>query len=302
MAVADLAQDYIELRGTQRLLVITRDNLLNAEKNAALVRNRYANGVSTTLDIANAEAQRATIESTLPNLRAQEARLINAVGLLLAQPPRALAAELAPVAAQPSVPLTVPIGVPSGLARRRPDVREAEARLHAATAQTGVAVASFYPDVRLTGSAGTESLQFGHTFDLHSAFFSVGPTLDLPIFEGGRLRGTLHLRESQQRQAALAYQQTVLKSWQEVDDALTAYSEAKRRRSALAEAVQQNTAALAAARQRYIEGVVDFLNVIAAENALLDSSRTLTNADTQIASDLVVLYRSLGGGWEAVAP
>ncbi len=302
MAVADLAQDYIELRGTQRLLAITSDNLQNAEKNVALVRNRFANGVSTTLDIANAEAQRATIQGTLPSLRAQEAHLMNAIGLLLAQPPRALMEELNRPAAQPLVPPTTPIGLPGELARRRPDVREAEARLHAATAQTGVAVASFYPDVRLTGSAGTESLEFRRTFDLHSAFFSVGPSIDLPIFEGGRLRGTLHLRESQQRQAALAYEQTVLKAWQEVDDALTTYGEAMRRRADVAEAVRQNTAALAAARQRYVEGVVDFLNVIVVENAVLDSSRTLTNADTQIATDLVAIYRALGGGWETVAP
>ncbi|MGI4747737.1 MAG: efflux transporter outer membrane subunit [Janthinobacterium lividum] len=302
MAISDLAQNYMQLRGTQQLTAITRANLLNAEKNVALVRNRFANGVSTTLDIANAEAQRATIQSTLPQLRTQEARLINAIGLLLAQPPRALEAELSRPAAPPLVPPTIPVGLPGELARRRPDIREAEARLHAATAQTGVAVASFYPDVRLMGSAGTESLRFGRTFDLHSAFFSVGPSIDLPIFEGGRLRGTLHLRESQQRQAAINYQETVLRAWQEVDDALTAFEQARRRRNDVAEAVKQNAIALSAARQRYVEGAVDFLNVISAENAVLQSSRALTDTDTQIAQSLVAVYRALGGGWEATAP
>jgi NodT family efflux transporter outer membrane factor (OMF) lipoprotein len=302
MAIADLARDYIELRGTQRLIAITRDNLANAEKNVALVRNRFANGVSTTLDIANAEAQRVTIRATLPQLRTQEARLINAIGLLLAQPPRALEAELSQPAPPPSVPPAIPIGLPADLARRRPDIREAEARLHAATAQTGVAVASFYPDVRLMGNAGTQSLQFGRTFDLHSSFFSVGPSIDLPIFEGGRLRGTLHLREAQQRQAAINYRETVLRAWQETDDALTAYNLARQRREDVAEAVRRNTEALAASRQRYIEGAVDFLNVIEAENAVLDSSRSLTDTDTQIAMDFVAIYRALGGGWEATAP
>ena len=200
------------------------------------------------------------------------------------------------------MPPTVLVGLPAELARRRPDVREAEARLHQATAQTGVAVASFYPDVRLMGNAGTESLQFGRTFDLHSAFFSVGPSIDLPIFEGGRLRGTLHLREAQQRQAALHYRETVLRAWSEVDDAMTAYAETRRRRDDLADAVRQNAVALGAARLRYAQGAVDFLNVIAVQNAFLDSSRSLADADTQIRLSLVMLYRALGGGWDAIAP
>jgi NodT family efflux transporter outer membrane factor (OMF) lipoprotein len=302
MAIADLTLDYVQLRGTQPLIAVTRDNLTNAEKNVALVKGRFTNGVGTTLDVADAEAQRVTIRSALPQLRTQEARLINAIGLLLAQPPRALEAELSRPAPPQSVPPTIPVGLPADLARRRPDIREAEARLHAATAQTGVAVASFHPDVRLMGNAGTQSLQFGRTFDLRSSFFSVGPSIDLPIFEGGRLRGTLHLRESQQRQAAISYRETVLRAWQETDDALTAYDLSHQRRKDLAEAVKRNTDALAAARQRYVEGAIDFLNVIAAENAVLDSSRSLTGTDTQIAIDFVAVYRALGGGWENTAP
>ncbi|MFC0407225.1 efflux transporter outer membrane subunit [Roseomonas elaeocarpi] len=302
MAVADLVQNYIQLRGVQRLLAITGDNLANARKNVGLVRDRFANGVSTTLDIANAEAQRATIQASLPQLRTEEAQLVNAIGLLLGQPPRALEDELSRSLPQPVVPPAIPVGLPADLARRRPDVREAEARLHAATAQTGFAVASFYPDVRLMGNAGTESLQFGRTFDLHSAFFSVGPSIDLPIFEGGRLRGTLRLRESQQRQAAISYRETVLRAWNEVDNALTAFEQARRRRDDVAEAVKQNTRALTAARQRYVEGTVDFLNVIAAENAVLESSRSLAETDTRIAVAFVAIYRSLGGGWETIAP
>jgi NodT family efflux transporter outer membrane factor (OMF) lipoprotein len=301
-AIADLAQDYVELRGTQRLVAITRDNLTNAEENVILVRNRFANGVATTLDIASAEAQCATIRATLPQLRTQEARLINAIGLLIGQPPRALEAELSGRASPLPVPPTIPVGLPTDLARRRPDIREAVARLHAATAQTGVAVASFYPDVRLMANAGTQSLRLGQTFDLQSAFFSVGPSIELPIFEGGRLRGMLHLRESQQCQAAINYRETVLRAWQESDNALTAYDLARQRREDVAEALRRNADALAAARQRYVEGAVDFLNVIAAENAVLESSRSLTDTDTTIAMDFIAVYRALGGGWETTDP
>ncbi len=297
MAISDLAQDYMQLRGTQATEAITAESLADADRNVLLVRNQFANGTSTTLDVANAEAQRATIAAHLPPRRAMEASLGNAIGRLLGAPPRALAGELGP-AAQPPVPPVVPIGLPGELARRRPDVREAEARLHAATAETGVAVADFYPDVRLTGQIGTQALQFPQVFNLISGYYMVGPTVDVPIFEGGRLRATLHLRRSQQREAAISYRSTVLQAWQDVDNALTAYVEAQHQRDRLADAVQQSRLALDAARQRYRQGAVDFLNVLAAQSALLQNQSTLANSTTQVETDLVALYRALGGGWE----
>jgi len=184
------------------------------------------------------------------------------------------------------------------LIRRRPDVREAEARLHEATAQTGVAVANFYPDVTLNGNLNVESLHLANLFTPNSIAYTLGPSVSLPIFEGGQLHGNLVLRESEQREAAIAFQRTVLQAWREVDDALTAFSEAQHRRAELAKAVDQNKIALDAARQRYTQGAVDFLNVIAAQTQLLQSENDLADSDTQIAVDLVTLYRALGGGWE----
>ena len=299
MAISDLAQDYMQLRGAQAMAAIARANLADASRNAALVRNQVANGVGTTLDIANAEAQQATIAASLPPLRATVARLIDAIGMLLALPPRALLAELRP-AAQPPVPPSVPVGLPSELARRRPDIRRAEALLHAATAQTGVAVANFYPDLRLTGQIGTQALQFPQAFNLFSGTYLVGPSIDLPIFEGGRLRATLRLRRSQQRQAAIEYHNTVLQAWQDIDVALDAYGEERLRRDDIASAVRHDRTALTAARQQYQQGAVDFLNVLAAQSALLQAQSTLADSRTRVETDLVDLYRALGGGWEIV--
>jgi len=297
-AVAELAQSYMQLRGTQNRLGIAKRNLGLSEQNVDLVNARFGNGVATTLDLAQARAQQATIAGTLPPLRTQEAELINAVGLLLGEAPRALESELRRPRALPRMPRRIPLGLPGTLVRRRPDVREAEARLHEATAQTGVAVANFYPDVTLNGAASAESLHLSNLFSPASAAFSVGPDISIPIFEGGRLRGTLALRESQQREAAIIFQKTVLRAWQEVDDALTAYSEAQRRRADVARAVAENQAALQAARQRYSEGAIDFLNVIATQAQLLQSENDLADSDTRIATDLVNLYRALGEGWE----
>jgi NodT family efflux transporter outer membrane factor (OMF) lipoprotein len=265
-----------------------------------LVNKRFGDGVATTLDLAQARAQQATIAATLPPLRTQEAELINIIGLLLGYAPRALEAELRRSRMVPRVPRRVPVGLPGSLVRRRPDVREAEARLHEATAQTGVAVANFYPDVTLNGAAGVESLHLSNLFSPTSTTFAVGPAVSIPIFEGGRLRGTLELRESQQREAAIFFQKTVLRAWKEVDDAMTAYREAQLRRADVARSVTENQAALSAARQRYQEGAIDFLNVITAQAQLLQSENDLADSDTQIATLLVNLYRALGGGWQIV--
>jgi NodT family efflux transporter outer membrane factor (OMF) lipoprotein len=297
-AVAELAQSYMQLRGTQNRLGIAKRNLRLAEENVELVNTRFGNGVATTLDLAQARAQQATIAATLPPLRIQEAELINAIGLLLGDAPRALEAELHRSRMLPRVPSKVPVGLPGTFVRRRPDVREAEARLHEATAQTGVAVASFYPDVTLNGAAGVESLHLSNLFSPTSGAFALGPSISVPIFEGGQLKGALALRESRQREAAIFFQKTVLRAWKEVDDALTAYREAQRRRADIARSVTENHAALQAARQRYSEGAIDFLNVITTQAQLLQSENDLADSDTQIATNLVNLYRTLGGGWE----
>src|SRR3984957_6176923 len=239
-ALAELAQSYMQLRGTQNRLEIAKRNLGLSEQNVDLVNTRFGNGVATTLDLAQARAQQATIAATLPPLRTREAELVNAVGLLLGYAPRTLEGELRKPGAIPRVPRRVPIGLSGTLVRRRPDVREAEARLHEATAQTGVAVASFYPDVTLNGAAGVESLHLSNLFSPTSAAFAVGPSISMPIFEGGQLRGALALSESRQREAAISFQKTVLRAWKEVDDALTVYREAQRRRIDIARSVVEN--------------------------------------------------------------
>jgi NodT family efflux transporter outer membrane factor (OMF) lipoprotein len=297
-AVAELAQSYMQLRGTQNRLGIAKRNLRLTQENVALVNTRFGNGVATTLDLAQARAQQATIAATQSPLRIQEAELINAIGLLLGDAPRALEAELHRSRMLPRVPRKVPVGLPGTFVRRRPDVREAEARLHEATAQTGVAVASFYPDVTLNGAASVESLHLSNLFSPTSGAFALGPSISIPIFEGGQLKGALALSESRQREAAIFFQKTVLRAWKEVDDALTAYREAQRRRADIARSVTENQAALQAARQRYSEGAIDFLNVITTQAQLLQSENDLADSDTQIATNLVNLYRALGGGWE----
>jgi NodT family efflux transporter outer membrane factor (OMF) lipoprotein len=296
-ALAELATDYMTLRGAQERDAIATRNLDTATHALALVENQYANGVGNTLDVSRAKAQRESIAALLPELHTTEQQTINAIGLLLAQPPRALDSELSPVRDLPLLPPRVPAGLPSDLLRRRPDIREVEAQWHLATAETGVAVASFYPDVSLTGSMGTESLLAGNLFSLASRTFSVGPSIDIPIFQGGRLRGMLKLRRAQQREAAIEYQKTVLQAWSDVDNAMTAYGNAQQRRDSLAEAVGHEREALTAATQRYQQGSSSFLDVDTAQGALLEGEDSLAQTDIALRDDLVSLYKALGGGW-----
>ncbi|MHC1480238.1 efflux transporter outer membrane subunit [Frateuria aurantia] len=297
-AVSDLALDYMQLRSVQARLVIVRQSIALSEHNTALVRQQMAYGTGSDLDLAEAQEQETATRALLPQLETDQSHLINAISLLLALPPHALEAELSAPSGQPVLPAEVPTGLPSQLARRRPDIREAEDRLHAATAGVGVAVASFYPDLSLTGQFGMQALQFSQLGSTASAAGSIGPALSIPLFEGGRLKAQLHLRKSQQREAAIAFQQTVLKAWHEVDDALVAYRNVQQTRDQVAATLTHADKALQIARQRYADGTEDFLNVIAAQRAYLDASSGLAISTEETETDLVRLYKALGGGWQ----
>ncbi|MGI4748434.1 MAG: efflux transporter outer membrane subunit [Janthinobacterium lividum] len=296
--VAELAGNYIELRGVQARETIAADNLKTAQRTLAVVKDRFANGLGTNLDVARAQGQVESIAATLPTLHTRRMALINAMGVLLAAQPRALEGELGPVAALPGVPPKVPVGLPGDLMRRRPDIREAEAALHAATAETGVAVADFYPDISLTGQFGTDGLQFGNLWSVASRAFSLGPSITLPLFQGGRLKGTLELRKSQQREAALAYQKTVIQALNDADNALTAYADIQQRRDRLAAEVEQDRIALAAAEANYRQGSIGLLSVTTAQADLLRGEDQLAQSETGVRQNLVALYKALGGGWK----
>jgi NodT family efflux transporter outer membrane factor (OMF) lipoprotein len=302
-AVAEVARDYLQLRGIQETLRITQQNLTTAQQSLQLTRERAVGGLGNDLDVANAQAQVQTVQSQIPNLEQQRDQTINAIALLLGEQPGALANELVPPRPIPPVPATVPVGLPSELARRRPDIRQAEAQLHSSTADIGVAQAAFYPTITLSGSMGIQALQFKDLGSWAGAGqYAFGPSLTLPIFEGGRLTGTLHLRERQQQEAAVTYQKTVLQAWHDIDDALLAYSAEQRRRDRLGAAVASNQTALRLARQRYAEGLSTFLDVLTAQQNLLQAQQQYADSTATVCSDLVALYKALGGGWEADFP
>jgi NodT family efflux transporter outer membrane factor (OMF) lipoprotein len=300
--LADTAQNYVQLRGVQSTRAVTEQNLEVAHRSLKLAQLRLASGVATDLDVAGAAAQVAAVESRLPALEHRQAQLINALSLLMGEPPQALASELSKDSPIPQPPRQVAIGLPSQLAARRPDIRQAEARLHATTASIGVAKGDFYPRITLSGNVGSQAMQLSDFGSWGSRTFGIGPQFTLPLFDGGRLRGVLNLREAQQQEAAVVYQQTVLRAWHEIDDQLSDYNAKQLRRDSLAEAVKQNQIALRAAQQQYAEGVVDFVNVLTVQGALLTTQEQWVASSTGVSLAMVSLYKALGGGWESIYP
>ncbi len=298
MLEGQVAQAYVQLRGAQALIKTQQENIRTGQAAVDLIQKRQLEGLATDLDVAQARTQLANYQFQLPGYEKQAQQAMNRLSVLTGQPPGALDPLLADPAPLPKVPVVVAIGVPSTLARRRPDIRQAEARLHAATANIGVATAAFYPDVSLTGSFGLRAVDGSYLTNWASAFYSFGPSVALPIFQGGRLTAGLRLARAQAAEAALAYRGTVLNALQEVEDALVADRTDRAARDRLVDAVKSGNLALYLARDRYSHGLADFLQVLDAERTLVGSRQQLVQANVTLTNDVVALYDALGGGWQ----
>ena len=295
--LADVAQSYMELRGAQARLRVAQENLATINELLDLTRQRLAAGLTTHIDVSNAMAQADVTRAELPAFELQITQSTNQLSQLLGREPDALRSELQGEQPVPSPPSEVSVGLPAELARRRPDIREAEANLHAATAQIGVAVANLFPRLSLAASGGFQSETMGTLHEWASRFGSSGPTLDVPIFDRGRWK-TVQLYDVRAQEAALAYRRTVLAALHEVENALAAYAQDQQRRAWLDATVAQNRDALALSRQRYESGVISFIDVLDVERTLQQNELSLTDSTTSLSGDLVRLYRALGGGWE----
>jgi NodT family efflux transporter outer membrane factor (OMF) lipoprotein len=301
-SLAEVARDYVQLRSTQELIRIAKDNLSVSLEILGVTKVRQDKGLSTGLDTESAAALVASIQAELPQLQQQEVQGINAISLLLDEPPMGLSSELIRAKSVPANPPRVPVGIPSELARRRPDIRRAEAQLHAAVANIGVAEAEFYPSVRLNGQPTLQALDGNNLFKGSSLQYVLGPSVTLPIFEGGRLKSTLVLRERQQQEAAITYHKTVLQAWHDVVNAMTAYRSEQDRRARLKEQVEHALAALTLARSRYADGVAEFTTVLDDARTVLQAEQELAQSTANVSIDLIALYKALGGGWELTYP
>jgi NodT family efflux transporter outer membrane factor (OMF) lipoprotein len=296
---AEVARTYIELRAFQQQLDIAQRNLAAQERSVALTRKRFEGGFVSALDIANANVQVATTAAQVPLLEASIRQTTYSLSVLVGREPAALVQELSPTAVIPAAPPTVPAGVPSDLLRRRPDIRAAEAQIHAATARIGVATADLFPKVNLSGSIGWQAGDLGSLFDTASRFSSLGPSVSWSLFQSGRIRSNIEVQKALEEQSFIAYRQTVLAALEEVEDALIASEKEQERRHALVEALDANRKAVDLATQLYSQGQTDFLSVLDAQRSLYSSEDALAQSTRTVSTNLVALYKALGGGWAA---
>ncbi len=297
--LGEVARNYSELRGFQRRLDITNRNIKLQEDSLELTRVRAEAGLGNQLDVERQAAQLATTRSQVPSLEAAEIQTIHRLGVLLGEEPGALLNELTQSKPLPTVPPAVPVGLPADLLKRRPDVREAEARVAAETARVGIARADLFPKILLTGAAGRQATEpSGLTLGAGN-FFSIGPAITLPIFNAGKIRGNIEAQKQRLDQALTQYQSTVLRSLEETENSLVAYGHEKDRQAKLVAAVEASRQATMLANELYTRGLSDFLSVLDAQRQQLAAEDDLAQSDTAVVTDLIALYKALGGGWEA---
>jgi NodT family efflux transporter outer membrane factor (OMF) lipoprotein len=296
--VSEVALDYIQIRGAQEQIAIAQTNLETERHTAEVTRQKGAAGFVSALDEANADAEVATTAATIPPLETTIQQNIFALSILLDRPPADLLEDLSKPGRIPLTPPEVPVGLPSDLLRRRPDIREAEANLHAAAAQIGVAVADFYPQFSLTGSVNYQNSVARDLFAGANGIYSGGPQVNWPILAGGSMVANVRLQKAATDAAYITYQKTVLAALADVESYLVAFAREWDHRKALSDAVVKNRRALDLSQQLYRAGTAEFLTVLDAERSLLASETALALSRQAISSDLVNIYRALGGGWE----
>ena len=291
---AELAQDYFQLRTLDAQRRILDDTVVALAKSLELTNNRYASGVASKGDVLQAETLLKTTQAQGIDIGVQRAQLEHAIAVLIGKPAALVAIPAAPITA---VPPPLPIGVPSELLERRPDIAAAERRIAAANAQIGVAEAAYYPTVTLTASAGLESSDLSQWLTWPSRFWSVGPAVSQVVYDGG-------LRRAQTQQALAAYdvsiatyRQTVLTAFQGVEDNLAALRILEEEAKVQDEAVKAAQQTLAVIMNQYKAGIVNYLNVITAQTTALTSQVTAIQILGRRMTANALLVQALGGGW-----
>jgi outer membrane protein, multidrug efflux system len=300
--LSDVARNYLEVRGNQLRIAIARENITAQRKTVELTEGRYEVGLSNELEVAQARAQLATTESQVPALETAVKRAIHRLGVLLGQEPGVLLGELSAEAPIPPTPPEVPAGLPSDLLKRRPDIRRAEREVAAATARIGVATADLFPKFFLTGALGQQSVSFSDIAAPASRFWGIGPTVTWRVFDAGRIRSNIKVQDARQEQALIFYERTVLTALEDTENALVAYSKEQETRHSLNQSVEANRKAVDIANELYSKGLIDFLNVLVSQRALNQSQDDLAQSEQRVSTNLVALYKALGGGWEMAAP
>ena len=295
---AEVGLAYIDLRGAERELAVLRRNIEVQSETLTLIRNRLRTGIASEIDLERARSQLARTSAQEPLLQAAIDVATYRLAVLTGRMPGELTDSLKGSAELVVRGDLVPVGLPSELLLRRPDVRAAERGLHAATADVGVATADHYPRFFLTGAGGFESVSFADLFETQSGFFAIGPSIRWPVFRGGELRARVEAAEARVDAQYARYRQSILLAVEDVERSLVGYGQQELRRRELVESRDAAAHAANLVRQIYERGLVQFLEVLDAERRALEVDLELVRSEAEVTRQAIRLYRSLGGGWE----
>src|ERR1039457_1526982 len=293
---AELAQDYFGLHGNDGEAELLGRTAASYEEYLTLTRNRVSAGVASDLDVAQAESQLYQVQSQLMDLGVQRAAFEHAIAILIGKAPADLAI---PVVTLNTLPPPVPLGVPSELLERRPDIAGAERQVAAANEQIGISMAAFYPNLSLTGSAGVESSSLAKWFTWPSRFWSVGPQLAATLFDAGRRRGVVVEQRAAYDATVAAYRETVLTAMQQVEDNLAALRILATESDKVRQTIQAANRVLEISTAQYRAGTTSYLPVIVSQATLLSADVTALTLLTRRLTASVLLIEGLGGGWNA---
>ena len=300
---AEVARDYIALREAQGRIAIINAELSGQRDTLAVSSAKARAGFVSYLDVNQATAQEAETAAQIPSLESDIRVNIDAIGVLLGIPPEDVAAEITGGGgAAPAIPAALPAGLPSDLLRRRPDIRQAERNLASATAEVGYAMAQLYPKFDIIGLAAFSSNSLANLLNTRNLTDGGIAMINWPIFTAGRLQAAIRQNEDIENQAYFSYKASILKALQDSEDALTRYAADRRRLTDLNRQVAAARGAVTIARQQYNAGLTDFVNVLNTQGTLLQAEGEVLQAQTAVATDLVSLYKALGGGWTDAIP
>jgi NodT family efflux transporter outer membrane factor (OMF) lipoprotein len=299
--MAEVALNYIDVRTFQARIAVAEANIKVQEETYHLNRAGYEAGLIDELAVQQSLYNLESTRSLIPALQTGLSEAKNRLAVLTGENPGSLAGELAAVEPIPVPPLSIAVGVPADTLRQRPDIRQAERILAAQTARVGAATAELYPSFSLSGTFGVESISTGNLFDWASRTWSFGSSALLALFRGGAIRQNIEVEDARLEQALILYRSAVLDALEEVENALVAYAKEQSRRDLLKNAVSAAQLAYELANNRYLAGLTDFNNVLDAQRALQVFQDDLAQSEGAVTSNLVRLYKALGGGWEYLA-
>lgn len=296
--IAEVARNYFELRGTQKSLEVARHNASSQSETVRLTQDLVSGGMNSELDIARAQAQLGITQATIPTLEADEKAIIYRLAVLTGKQPVTLLNELTVAQPIPQYKGPVQIGNPAEMIRRRPDVRAAEDRLAASTADIGVAVGDFFPKVTFTGNLAFQATAISDVGSAASQHYSFGPGISWAALDLGRVRARMVAAGARNEEQLAIYENTVLKALEEIESALVRFSNERQRADHLRSSARFSLRAAELARTQYQAGLIDLLNVLDTERVLLQAEEQLARSETALLTDLVAIYKALGGGWE----